>query len=70
MKLFSRMAKTPPPVPIVGHASAARRQAESTDVGYEAALPFLSSQFPETTGRRASSKWANWRRRWWAGRLA
>ena len=69
MKLFSRMAKTPPPVPTVGHAPATRRQVESTDVGYEAALPFLS-QFPETSGRTASSKWANWRRRWWAGRLA
>ncbi|ASM79143.1 hypothetical protein VITFI_CDS3366 (plasmid) [Vitreoscilla filiformis] len=71
MKLFSRIAKTPPPVPTVGHPTTARRQTDATDVGYEAALPFLNSQLPNpVTGSAASSKWANWRRRWFAGHSA
>ncbi len=69
MKLFSRIAK-PPPVPTVGHPTS-RRQTDATDVGYEAALPFLNSQLPSPmTGSTASSKWANWRRRWFAGHSA
>jgi hypothetical protein len=70
MNLFSRIAKTPPPVPTVGHA-AARRQTDTPDVGYEAALPFLNSQLPSpVAGSVVSSKWANWRRRWFAGHSA
>lgn len=71
MKLFSRIAKTPPTVPTVGHPAAARRQTDAPEVGYEAALPFLSSALPHTVkGTAASSKWANWRRRWFAGHFA